>query len=38
MQHPADAEPAPSSIADVATRQQLAVGKREAREQAVALA
>ncbi len=39
MQHPADVkEVAPTSIVEVATPQQLAIGKREAREQAVALA
>ncbi|KIZ06072.1 hypothetical protein MNEG_1881 [Monoraphidium neglectum] len=39
MQHPADAaDVAPTSIVEVATPQQLAIGKREAREQAVALA
>ena len=39
MQHPADAlDLAPAPLADVATPQQLAIGKREAREQAAALA
>lgn len=38
MQHPADVKTiAPTSITEVATPQQLAIGKREAREQAAAL-
>jgi hypothetical protein len=39
MQHPSDAaEVALTSIVDIASQQQLAIGKREAREQAAALA
>jgi hypothetical protein len=39
MPHPKDVpDVAPTSIVEVATPQQLAIGKREAREQAVALA